>query len=477
MIARRGLLDFAWDIWRTSHGGQFAVAARQQSRLTDLIEFARRHSPFYRKLYHQLPVDTRDVRRLPPVTKPELMANFDDWVTDPAVTQAGVEAFVADKTLVGRLYLGRYAVWTTSGVTGKPGIFVHDGEALAVYDALVVVRFWLASLTAGRLWAMLRRGGRVATVVATGGHFTGFATMERARRLYPALFDIIRTFSVLTPLAELVQALNNFQPALLVGYPTAMTLLAQEQAAGRLKINPVLVATAAEWLAPAARRQIEATFNCPVRDTYAASEFMGIAFECGHGWLHVAGDWVILEPVDEAYRPVPPGQASHTTLLTNLANRVQPVLRYDLGDSITMSPEPCPCGSPLPAIRVEGRRDEILYLPAPGGDAIPLLPLALATVVEETPGVGRFQVIQTAPATLSVRLEVIPGTESTQVWETVALRLRDYLSAQGLPSVDVKLAPEPPSRDPASGKFRQVWADLGAMERRFRVHHRGEEGR
>jgi len=257
-----------------------------------------------------------------------------------------------------------------------------------------------------------------------------------------------------------VQALNDFQPAILLSYPTAMVLLAQEQTVGRLRINPTLVVTAAEWLAPASREQIAAAFNCLVRDTYAASEFMGIAFDCGHGCLHVNSDWVILEPVDEAYQPVPPGQASHTVLLTNLANWVQPIIRYDLGDSITVSPDPCPCGSPLPAIRVEGRRDEILSLQAANGEVVHLLPMALATIIEETPGVRRFQVIQTAPATLRIRLEVLPGADGPQVWEILADRLRDYLSSQGLPSVQIQKAPQPPQRDPVSGKFRQIWANL-----------------
>lgn len=59
--------------------------------------------------------------------------------------------------------------------------------------------------------------------------------------------------------------------------------------------------------------------------------------------LHLNADWVILEPVDAALRPVPPGNPSHSTLLTNLANRVQPIIRYDLGDSVTMLPAPPSC--------------------------------------------------------------------------------------------------------------------------------------
>ena len=45
-------------------------------------------------------------------------------------------------------------------------------------------------------------------------------------------------------------------------------------------------------------------------------------------------DWVLLEPVESDYCPTLLGEASHTVLLGNLANRVRPIIRYDLGDSI-----------------------------------------------------------------------------------------------------------------------------------------------
>lgn len=166
----------------------------------------------------------------------------------------------------------------------------------------------------------------------------------------------------------------------------------------------------------------------------------------------------MIEPVDADYRPGAPGQAAHTVLLTNLANRVQPIIRYNLGDSITVRPDPCACGSALPAIRVEGRRDETLWLRAASGEAVPLLPLPLAAVVEEAPGVRRFQVIQTGPATLTIRLEALPGSDPAQCGAEVARRLRAYLAVQGLPAVRIEHAAEPPARDLLTGKFRQVWA-------------------
>ena len=100
---------------------------------------------------------------------------------------------------------------------------------------------------------------------------------------------------------------------------------------------------------------------------------------------------MIVEPVDAEYRATPPGDISHTVLITNLANHVQPVIRYDLGDSVVASPEPCACGNPLPAIRVEGRREDVLFMPGAHGRAVRLLPLALTTVVEDAVHVHRVR--------------------------------------------------------------------------------------
>jgi phenylacetate-coenzyme A ligase PaaK-like adenylate-forming protein len=143
---------------------------------------------------------------------------------------------------------------------------------------------------------------------------------------------------------------------------------------------------------------------------------------------------------------------SHTVLLTNLANKIQPLIRYDLEDSVTFRPDACECGSPLPALRVEGRQDDPLAFSAPDGATVRLLPLALSTVLEERAEVFRFQLIQTTSDTLSVRLEEAerPG------WDRVHAALRAYLREQGLLNVTLRLASEPPAHSPVSGKVRRV---------------------
>ena len=317
-----------------------------------------------------------DVTQLPVVTKAEMMRHFDQWVTDPSVNREQVEAFVADPTLIGHDYLNRYVVCTTSGSTGTPAILLHDRGALVIYNVLGYVRALpVAMFSARNLWALVRGKGRLAAVFVTGGHFLGNTMMARRLRTLPSRARMQRLFSALSPLSELVADLNAFQPVVLGGYPSALQSLAKEQQAGRLQIHPVLVNAAGETLTAAARQQIKAAFGCRVGNYYGSSEAVGLTFECAAQRLHVNSDWYILEPVDEYDRPVPPGELSHDVVVTNLANRIQPIIRYRMGDRVTVAPESCSCGGLFPHIRVIGRTDDVLIFPTPQGEPIRILPL------------------------------------------------------------------------------------------------------
>ena len=172
----------AWDAWRAKRGGPAAIAARQEARLQALVEHARRASRFYAEHYRAVPtgpIRLEELDRLPAVTKPELMARFDDWVTDRAVNRAGVEEFVASLDNLGRDFLGRYVVFTTSGSTGVPALLVQDQRAVAVMTGLAYVR-GLSALNPKLAAKMLTRPPRVAAVFAQGGHFLSTTMFERA---------------------------------------------------------------------------------------------------------------------------------------------------------------------------------------------------------------------------------------------------------------------------------------------------------
>ncbi len=451
----------AWDTWKATRDDMAGIRVRQQRRLADLVEFVRARSPFYRDKYAALPHGIADIRQLPPVLKPDLLKFFDLWVTDRAVTKASVEAFIADKSLVGHHYLGRYFVCTTSGTTGVPTMLVHDAGMLALSSAVELARGVPAwGFTPGDWVRFARLQGRVAAVFVTGGHFQGVASMRRRHLENPRRQKTARMFSALAPLPEIVDGLNEYQPAMLAAYPSMLALLAEEQGEGRLHINPVLVLPTGETLTPAVRQRIERAFQAHVRQSYGASEMPIMAYDCGRGGLHVNADWVIFEPVDDKYQPVPPGEPSHKVLITNLANRVQPFIRYEMGDIVTVSPERCVCGSPLPSIMVEGRNDDILRFTNLQGEQVPIAPMALWSVMEDTPGVYRFQAIQTGPERIKVRLQVKAGAEESHVWVRLKERVRIYLERHGLGNVQIALSPEAPAPNPVSGKFRHIWAQM-----------------
>jgi phenylacetate-coenzyme A ligase PaaK-like adenylate-forming protein len=457
-------LGIALDQLRAQRQGPAGLARRREARLAAMVAHARTSSPFYRHLYRDVAPARASgggvvLAELPPVTKQVLMENFDDWVTDPAVTRAGVEAFLADPSLVGTPFLGQFFVCTTSGTTGHPGIFVHDPHSLAVSQAFTL-RIDLAWLSPAELLAMARRRLRWAAVVGTGGHYAGAGWVQWQRRRSRLRRHVFRAFPVQQPLAELVADLNDYDPSAITGYPSALALLAEEQVAGRLKVQPVVVELAGESCGPEVRTRIVEAFGGALHDAYAASEFTPLAFDCARGWLHVNSDWAILEPVGADCQPTPPGEPSHTVLLTNLANRVQPIIRYDLGDSVLAKAGPCGCGSPLPAIRVAGRSDDVLQVRAADGTTVRILPLAIGSVVDGTPGLHRSQLVQTGPATLRLRLEPEPGADAAAVWGAASAKLLDYLAGLELGNVDVVRADEPPEQSGLSGKFRQVIARL-----------------
>ena len=109
-------------------------------------------------------------------------------------------------------------------------------------------------------------------------------------------------------------------------------------------------------------------------------------------------------------------------------------------------------------MKVEGRANDVLTFQSPEGRAVRILPLALGAVVEETPGVHRFQAVGTGPRTLTVRLETLQDADPDEVWNAVAERVTAFLAAHGAAGVAVERAHEPPTVDARSGKFRQVWS-------------------
>lgn len=440
----------AFDAWMAPRDSAGALARRQRQRLEALFKAAGA-SAFYRRRFER---HGATLEAQPSVGKQTLMDHFGDWVCDRRLSLPALRDFIADPARIGLAFAGEFSVWESSGSSGVPAIFVQDSAAMAIYDTLEALR-----RPGGPSWQRWMDpfclSERMAFVGATSGHFASTVSVERLRRVMPGMAQRLRGFDFLDPTPVLVDALNRWRPSVLATYPSAALLLAEEAAAGRLQIAPREILTGGEALSDAVREIVSRQFGCPVRASYGASEFLTLGTECAQGHLHLNSDWVLLEPVDPDGRPVPAGEPGATTLLTNLANHVQPLIRYDLGDRVCFDPAPCTCGSRLPVIAVQGRVDDSLLLPDTRGCSVRLLPLALTTVLEDDAGVFDFQLVQQDGHSLSLTI-----AESGDRAALLHVRrvLLDYLRQQGVDAVELHVHRGEPAVHGRSGKRPRVVA-------------------
>ena len=416
----------------------------QQKRLRALVRYAREHSPFYGELYKGLG-DDWTLSDLPPVTKPELMARFDEVLTDRSVSMARVQAFTQDLDNVGRMLDGKYLVFKTSGSTGHPAVVLYDRGAVDVASAVAAFRTFARREDFKRFMA---HGKRTAGVFADNGFYLACG-MSRYLQLQMPHKQTKITVDVNGPEAEIVRALNDFQPTMLNGYPSNLALLADYEG---LDIRPDVVITGGELLTDPIRQKLRDRFGCYVQTHYSCTEGGEIACECREGHLHINEDWVILEPVDQEGRPVAPGVRSDRVFITNLSNRIQPFIRYELTDRVIVHEEPCPCGRTTRWLEIEGRTDDILTFS--GG--VSVAPMSLYKVLEEVPKVRRFQLVQRSPEALELRLA---ADDRGAAFQAAKGALRSFFESKGL-SVEILLADDPPQADPVSGKFKHVYKEF-----------------
>lgn len=423
----------------------------RQGRLRELVQYAREKSPYYRE--HLRDVGERfALDELPPTNKRELMSRFDDWPTDRSLRLSEIHAFMQDQDNIGRKFKGKYLVLTTSGSTGHPLVVLCDQTVNNVMGAISATR---ALARKEDLRAFLKAGKKTIGIFATGGFYLGNSAVRSRLLAMPWKKRQIAVTSALLPIPAIVAELNAFQPAMLGGYPTVLQLLIEEQQSGRLHIQPVLIMTGGEYLSDRLRQQLTETFQCYVQTSYSCTEGGTIACECQERHFHINDDWVIVEPVDKDNRPVPDGVQSDKILLTNLFNYTQPFIRYEVSDRVVMHHEPCACGNPAPWLTLEGRTDDVIVF-REGEREIPVVPLALSSVLDEVEGIRRFQMVKHPNNHLELRLEPAAGYKKEEVYATASQSLKGFLRTHGILQVAISLSEEGPKPHPRSGKFKQI---------------------
>jgi phenylacetate-CoA ligase len=426
-------------------------ARLQRERLVALVDYARRHSPYYRALYQSLPANFT-LADLPPVNKRDLMAHWDEWVTDRNMTFAQVNAFMQNLDNVGRKLAGKYLVFSTSGSTGDPLVMLCDRTVNNVMGAMSISRGFARS---DMLKSFILRGSKTIGVFATGGFYLSNGS-ARARLLQmPWKKKQMAITSALLPVPEIVSQLNAFQPVMLGGYPTTLELLIDEQKSGRLHIKPLIVMTGGEYLSDDLRERLSEAFGCFVQTTYSCTEGGTVAGECVAKHFHVNEDWIILEPVDREGRPVPDGVQSDKLLLTNLFNYTQPFIRYEVTDRVVMHHELCACGNPMPWLTLEGRTDDVVTFMRDGAP-VRIAPIPLYATLKEVHCLRRFQLLVYPGSRIVVRLTPAEGERRESAFSLAKAALEAYLATQGVTGVSITLSSTEPRQQAGSGKFKHI---------------------
>ena len=238
---------------------------------------------------------------------------------------------------------------------------------------------------------------------------------------------------MLTPLDELVAALNDYRPEAVVGYASIAALLAHEQLEGRLRIAPRVVAVSSEVLTDEARGWIRDAWAVDPTEVYASTEVLYLASSTPpHPAMHLYEELAILEVVDEHNRPGrPAGRATRCSSRTSY-NRTQPLIRYELADSVTLAEGPDASGRPFRRLAaVDGRSDDILRFPGPSGGDIAVHPYRLRAPLAAFGELRQYQIVQHHGG-LQIRIVATPSAPrdlAARVHDAVI----DALEAAGCP--------------------------------------------
>jgi phenylacetate-CoA ligase len=391
------LRALAADLLSRDRWSRDQLLAHQRERLRALLRHAAAASPYYREVLGGAAADPDvDLAALPTLSKEVLVERFDDIVTDRRLRRADIDAHLAGPAGA-EPHLGEYSLFSTSGTTGLRGLVAYDREDMALGIGV-------------SLRAMARQGITPATRLVAIGSPDPLHLSRRLFDVFQAGREGAPSLSVLTPLPEMVRALNAYRPEALVGYPTVAALLADEQLEGRLDIAPRILAFGSEPVTDDVVRRVVAAWGVRPANVYATTEAPIVACSSPQDpCLDVAEDLVVVEVVGASGRPVPPGTPGERVLVTNLAGRAVPLIRYELGDVVTPAAGPSPAGRPYRRLAaVEGRSGDLLHLPARDGGTVAVHGFRLGRPLASFREVCRFQ-FGLEPGGLSLEVVLRPG--------------------------------------------------------------------
>jgi phenylacetate-CoA ligase len=405
--------------------------ALQNARVQAIVRHAATTVPHYRDLFRTLKIDPREIQTAADLDRLPLL--------DKATIRQSPERFRSESANE-----RNSLAFVTSGSTSAPLKIHHDHRSMIANIAFGErERDVLARLSGrGVRW-------RELLLLYPGATFTKVFDFYREAVMIPLRPDR-RTLSVAEPLEDVLKAISEFRPDVIVGYAGYLEMLFRTLAARSLRMHlPRLVIFGGEAMTDPGRELITKQFGLPLIALYNAVESFKIGFMCEErAEYHLHEDLCHVKIVDENGRRVPDGVRGEV-VISNLVNRATVLLNYRLGDVAQRSTHTCVCGRTLPLLSaIEGRVEDILHL----SNGAFLHPMAIWAIFKHRPEVLRYQLIQHEADQFAIRLATTDEQTYQRLLPVILQDLRALLgeSARIDPSFHAQL------ETPGTGKFRAV---------------------
>ena len=409
----------------TDPNSRAELEAVKNRKFRALARHAYAHAPYYANIVRGRAIDlnTCTPSDFPVLTKSLLMANFDDIVTDPRVSKQAVADFLSRSTDPKELLFDEFTVMHTSGTSGEVGYFLYAPADHARMRAAAMRNRDAYRNLFPRSRLRLRRI-RVAFYGATGGHFAGVTSIASLQQGVRRLFINAQAFEVNTPLPQVVERINQFQPDMLWGYTTALKMLGEEQRAGRLDIKPAAVAATGEMVTTADMQFLSAAFGgAAASSIYACTEHMMLGISNpGIDTMTLMDDDLVFEFYEDH------------SLITNLYNFTMPLIRYRMSD--ILRPVSAPGARRIVIENLVGRTEQMPVFVNSAGATDFISPHTINEIFVD--GVTRFQMQITGPGSFRFPICVdarLDSARRTAAAAGVKARLTEILQQKGLSNV------------------------------------------
>lgn len=442
-------IKLLWDLSVLKHNEKKTYAEMQklqEKKLRKMLTFTYERSAYYCRKFKAAGITAESIQtvplsQIPTLDKAELLEHFNELVTVTDVTQEGMRQFDSKETMNRKPYMGKYHVVHSSGSTGKPGYFVYD-EAAWSSMLLGIIRGALWNMSMPQILRLFARGPRIVYLAATDGRYGGvMAVGDGIEGVHASQMHL----DIKTPLAEWIAQIREFKPNMVIGYPSAIKILAELVEQGEVELKVIRVVSCGEPLGSSLRNYLETIFKVQVVNFYGASESLSLGVELNHQeGMVLFDDMNVIESIDG------------NMYLTSLYNFVQPLIRYRISDNLTLEKPEENSKSPFTrAVGLLGRNEDILWFTDEYGNREFLHPLAIEGFCIE--GLLDFQFRQTGTESFKMLAETSKPASKDRIYSEMQRQMNKILIEKQLSYVQFKVQfVDEISPDPQTGKKRLI---------------------